>query len=236
MSLLAVRFRALALLITLALPLVLAGPARGDIITQYTFPTVNLGTTGPGYQPTTVAANTTATDVSISPTVASATIENFGYPTDPVLRLEPGPGVTTAALAVANNTFFAFTVSANPGFVLNLNNLTFDAGRGGETTPRGWVLRSSVDGFASDIDTQLVPTVRPDFTAFTVNLSGAQFNDLSAVTFRLYDFVPGGGQSLEFDNVTLNGTPSPVPEPHSLGLFGLGALGLVGYAWRRRAA
>ena len=83
---------------------------------------------------------------------------------------------------------------------------------------------------------QLVPTVRPDFTAFTVNLSGAQFNDLSAVTFRLYDFVPGGGQSIEFDNVTLNGTPSPAPEPHSLGLFGLGALGLVvGYAWPRRA-
>ena len=225
--------RTLTVLLTMALPAMSASLARGDILVQYTFPTVNLSPTGPGYQPTAVAAGATATAVAISADVAVATIENFGYPTDPVLRIEPGPGSTTAALAVANNEFFTFTVTANPGLLLDLDNLTLDSGRGGDSAPRGWVVRSSVDGFAADLDTQLVPTVRPVFTAFSVNLGGPQFNNLSAVTFRVYTFVPFGGQSLEYDNVTLNGTVV-VPEPLGLGLFGLGAVGLAGYAWRRR--
>jgi hypothetical protein len=32
----------------------------------------------------------------------------------------------------------------------------------------------------------------------------------------------------------VNGTPSPVPEPSDLALAGVGAVGLLGFAWRRR--
>jgi hypothetical protein len=83
--------------------------------------------------------------------------------------------------------------------------LTFDAARGGGAMPRGWALLSSVDGFANPIDTQEAMSQRPDLTSYKVDLSGPTFQGLTTVTFRMYVYVPGGGQSLEFSNVTLNG-------------------------------
>jgi hypothetical protein len=45
--------------------------------------------------------------------------------------------------------------------------------------------------------------------------------------------IPGSAD-LQAANFTLTGTPLAVPEPSSLALCGLGAVGLVGYARRRR--
>jgi hypothetical protein len=221
MTPLAARFRFLALLISLVLPVVGAGLARGDIVAQYTFSPAcppNCDRMGDGYQATSdVTVFATATDVSLSdgiPDSDECYIED--PPTGPpygftVLRLQPSNGLTGADStspdqAVANDKYFQFTVVADPDFVLNLDNLSFDCARGGAAMPRGWVLRSDVDGFASDIDTQEVLTQRPILTSFTVDLSGPQFQNLCEVTFRIYTFVPSAGLSLEYSNVTLNGS------------------------------
>jgi hypothetical protein len=58
-------------------------------------------------------------------------------------------------------------------------------------------------------------------------------------TTLIADLFPSGHVALydcssqTFDNVILN-TPDPVPEPTSLALLAAGALGLLGYGWKRR--
>jgi hypothetical protein len=66
----------------------------------------------------------------------------------------------------------------------------------------------------------------------SINLSAAAFQELtSPIEFRLSISTPGTGQSLEFDNVTLNGAVTPVPEPAALALAGAAA---AGWLVRRR--
>jgi hypothetical protein len=206
----------LALLIGL-LPVVGAGLARGDILVTYDFATPTTDPTertGPGFAPAIVDPDVDATDVSLSddlPVPAEPFIADrdpsYGRP---VLRIEPGDGSTSPDDAVAGGKFFEFTVTASPGVLLVLDDLTFSSARGGAAVPRGWVLLSSVDGFAGTIASAEVPSVRPDLTSFTVDLSDPVFQGLPEVTFRIYTFVPVGGQSVEYVDVTLNG--SVVPE------------------------
>jgi hypothetical protein len=212
----AARLRFLALLIGL-LPVVGAGPARGDILVTYDFATPTMDPTertGPGFAPAIVDPDVDATDVSLSddlpepgePFIADR-VPPYGRP---VLRIDPGDGSTTPEDAVAGGKFFEFTVTANEGFLLELDSLTFCAARGGASTPRGWVVQVSVDGGPFDFPNWcVVATVRPDLTAFSVDLSGPDFQDLSEVTFRIYTFVPAGGQSVEYVDVTLNGMVVP---------------------------
>jgi hypothetical protein len=224
MTPLAARSLFLALLISLALPLVGAGRARGDVVAQYALgangelsnPAVlNAGRSGPGYEATDFDINVTASNISLSDSIPPSAEEYIEITSPsyvdangnqfPVLRFQPGNNSRSPDEAVTKDKYFQFTVTANAGLSLNLTSLTFDCARGGGAMPRGWVLLSSVDGFANPIDTQEVLTQRPNLTNFTVDLSGASFQQLSAVTFRMYVYVPGGGQSLEYSNVTLNG-------------------------------
>jgi hypothetical protein len=55
------------------------------------------------------------------------------------------------------------------------------------------------------IDSEDVPTVRNVLTPFTIDLSGASFQGLTEVTFRIYGYTPSGGQSVEFSDLVLNG-------------------------------
>ncbi|HEV3204266.1 MAG TPA: hypothetical protein VGY77_07780 [Gemmataceae bacterium] len=205
------RFQFLALLISL-LAVGGATPARGDIVAQYTFPTETMGVerTGPGFAATTTADNATATDIALSdslPDPAEPFIADRAPPYGrPVLRIDPGDGSTSADEAIANGTFFEFSVTAADGFVINVDTLTFSAARGGALTPRGWVVLSDVDGFTNPIGMAEVPSQRPDLTSFAIHLHDPSFQGLTEVTFQIYTFVPNGGQSVEYVDVTLNGT------------------------------
>lgn len=109
---------------------------------------------------------------------------------------------------------------------MNFSNLTFNAARGGGATPRGYDIRSSVDNFASSLATEDLPTQRPNWTRVDVDLSATAFDNLtSEVEFRFYVYAPETTNSLEFDDITLNGTV--IPEPSSLVLLGLAALSMI---------
>jgi hypothetical protein len=225
MTLVATRYRFLALLVSLVLPLVGAGLARGqNIIAQWNFDTVDQsgygsgnGTvrTGLGYEAQIVDPSATALDISLSDSLPDTTeswIELFpGGLTDPVygtpvLRVPPGSQSRNPYEAIANNRYFEFTVFANGG-LLHLESLTFDAARGGAATPRGWILLSlNAAGVASFVDTQDAFTQRPSFYNYAVDLSGSSYQNLSQITFRIYTYTPSSGQSLEYDNITIYGT------------------------------
>jgi hypothetical protein len=199
-------------LISLVLPLSSAGLALGDVLVQYTFPTPTSDPsqrTGPGFAATTVDDFAMATDVSLSdqlPVPGENFIDDrspmYGRP---VLRIDPGGSSTTADQAVANARYFEFTLAADDGFLLDLDNLMFGAARGGSGTPRGWVVRSNVDGFASNIATADITTVRADLKLYTVDLSSPAYLDLTEITFRIYSYAPAAGNSVEYVDVTVNG-------------------------------
>jgi hypothetical protein len=174
----------------------ISAPVPAAIITQYTAP-------GSSFAPTTVAPFTTAGPLNDTGSWADLqpgdTLPNSVF-------LQQNVASPTPAAGVANNQFFQFSTSASTGFSLNLSNLTFDAGRGGPSTPRGWVLRSSVDSFSSTIATADVNTQQPTMSPFAVNLAAPVFQNLSDVTFRLYGYAPGTGVGMFYDNLTLNGS------------------------------
>jgi hypothetical protein len=47
-------------------------------------------------------------------------------------------------------------------------------------------------------------------------------NITDSVTFRFYTQTPTAAQSLALDNITFNGTVTPVPEPSFFAFIGLG--------------
>jgi hypothetical protein len=238
--------RAPTVLLTLAAGLCAAAPARAQVIASWTFGTVNMPgvQTGPQFAPDTTNPNAAVTNVT-SGSAANILIEvdspvdgttGMTYPTAPFLRaVTAGAASPDEATALANNTYWTITVTPNNGFRASLASLVFDVARGGGATPRGWYVYESVDGFTLGSALQSNPNdpdQRPTFGNVTVPLTAARFQNLtSPIEFRMYISTPATGQSLDFDNIVLNGTVAPVPEPSSLALVGLA---VTGWAARRR--
>lgn len=117
-------------------------------------------------------------------------------------------------LAISNDDYMTFTVSAENGLVLNLNDLSFRtrANQTGNSAER-WALFSSVDGFVSGAEiatgqTTDIGTWSGVSNNIVVLLSDARFQALSEITLRLY--IYGGntnsGSATLFDKVLLSGT------------------------------
>jgi len=107
--------------------------------------------------------------------------------------------------AVDLGKYFEFTLTADPGHVLDMDSLTFGVGRSA-TGPRQWQWRSSVDGFAAAIDTYTSvhagltrsggilanPDSDSSWTGNVLDLSAAAFQGLEALTLRFYGFNAEG--------------------------------------------
>ena len=218
----------------------LAGHAVAVPITlvQYTFPTAHGAgvETGSGFNPTTIAAGIDALyNMAVRDTANTITIgtENPtpNYASQPVLRVDPDGSSSSLAQAITNNKYFVFSISPEDGYYLDLLRLDFNAARGGAGAPRGWGLRSSADLFATTLGSSDIGTVRPNWTAYSVPLTAAYFDQVTdALTFRVYIYSPADGSTIEFDDITLVGEAfleQAVPEPATLSLVALGILGLL---------
>jgi hypothetical protein len=95
--------------------------------------------------------------------------------------------------------YLEFTLTPDPGKTLDMTSLEFGVGRSG-TGPRQWEWRSSVDGYATAINTYATvngglsetggvltnPDSNSSWTGNVLDLSGGDFQGLTGVTFRLF--------------------------------------------------
>jgi hypothetical protein len=139
-------------------------------------------------------------------------------------------GFTTGATIDAND-YFTFTLAANSGYKMGFTSFDFYAqvDKDGPTTA---VLRSSLDGYASDIGSVL--TLNQTNTGYAVNLTGTAYQNLTnPITFRLYGYNAGkDAGTFQVNDYQFNGLTEAVPEPASVALLGIGGLLMGGYMRR----
>ncbi len=138
-------------------------------------------------------------------------------------------GFNTGDTFNADN-YLGFTVTADPGFILNLDSLDFDTNFiGTSALDFNFTLdiRTSVDNFGTSLATlNRFPPADPadrnaNLAAPTIDLSGSSFQGLNQIEVRFFFFDTGndGSQRIyRIDNVDLQGL-SIVPEPGVMALF-----------------
>ena len=95
--------------------------------------------------------------------------------------------LTNIANAVSGNDYMQFTITPNSGFQFNVTTIVFNVQRSA-TGLRGIALRSSLDGYTTNIDTEKAIADNANSTqvvTFTVNQTG----NTSAVTYRIYGSI-----------------------------------------------
>ncbi len=155
------------------------------------------------------------------------TLNGTGTAQNSVSPISAGPGVPTTAFnggsewygqngfpagSVCNvNAYLQFTITPNSGFELNISSLVLRMRRSNTGSPAGsgptqWCLRSSQDGFTSDLATG---TMNHNYSNYSVLLTGFAHIP-TAVTFRLYGYgvtvSSGGNNRLVLDNVSVQGS------------------------------
>ncbi|MFM6632773.1 MAG: PEP-CTERM sorting domain-containing protein [Microcystis panniformis] len=143
---------------------------------------------------------------------------------------------------VDTNQYVEFAVQPGAGFQIGFTNLQLNANM--DDTQLDLVLRSSVDGFTSNLGTQVSLTT--SFNTYSFDLSSLA-PQTGPVQFRLYGLNASGLNVLFIANnsanvagggfVALNGdiTPTPtVSTPEPSGIVSLIAVGALGAASLRR--
>jgi hypothetical protein len=181
----------------------------------------NYGFTGSSFASADTDVNSTAGDM----TVGSGLNYSFNT-TSGNLVLNKNSIGNNAAGAISGNDYLQFVLTPAASYHLNLSGntillqaVTSGAGEG------HWFLRSSLDGYASDI-TGLSGTSTTTFTDATGTIPSSGFDNLPTITFRLYVYEDKN-QDVTFDNIRVNGL-AVVPEPvtAALGIFA-GLFGVV---------
>ncbi|NMC19898.1 MAG: hypothetical protein GYA33_05695 [Thermogutta sp.] len=217
-----------------------APSVRAEIILQYTFPTIGTGwvKTADWLAPDEIHPNLKdSVDMRIGDAgTAWLAVWNW-YPSQdgtPYLNADPADGVGTADGAIFWDSAFSFSFEPEPGLAINLSSLEFDVAR--RYADRGWVLRSSLDNFSGTLAEQTGASAPTTWNHVSVDLSPETFQNIAGpVTFRFYVYASTGGYStVDFDNITLNGTVVPVPEPAIWWLLPAGVVGVVAAAARGR--
>ncbi len=117
--------------------------------------------------------------------------------------------VTSIANAVAGNDYMEFTITPNAGYEFEISTIIFDIQRSGAGFA-GIALRSSIDGYATNIDGEKAIADIGGTQVISFNVS--QASSAVAVTYRLYGYAEtvGGTGRIEGpgDNIVIHGSIS----------------------------
>jgi hypothetical protein len=116
--------------------------------------------------------------------------------------------LTSIANAVTGNDYMEFTITPNVGYEFSVSSVVIRFQRSA-TGPSALVLRNSLDGYATNLDTQYAITDNTSTQTFTFTFS--QANTATAVTYRLYAYAEAGtgtggpGDDVVNDDIVVNG-------------------------------
>ncbi|SDR79697.1 Lamin Tail Domain [Formosa sp. Hel1_31_208] len=114
---------------------------------------------------------------------------------------------TNIATAIAGNNYMEFTITPNVSYQFNVTDIVVNFERSA-TGPRGILLRSSLDGYITDIDTEKVIADDTSVQSFTFTVG--QTGNTSAVTYRIYGWAEATGGTGGFEgtgnDITVNGS------------------------------
>jgi len=167
-------------------------------LSQYAF-------TGEVFTATTTDPNVTAGTLTKHAGLYDLISDSNGYASDPEAMATPPDDATNIAQAITKNSYVYFQLDAKAGYVLNLSSITFNAARSGASTPRGYGVLTSVDSYAASIGNADLATQRTTWTAVNISLTGAAFQGLSTITFRIYVYGPYQGTYVDLDDITISG-------------------------------
>jgi len=150
---------------------------------------------------------------------------DFGaYASSPALIANFVATNSDVATALTNDSVITFDLTVGTKVTdLDLSSLSFNAARGGSSTPRGYAVYVTTPSTTNQLVQAAVTvnTVRTNWSSQFVNLSGvSSLQNLSAgqvVRFILPIFSPSPGSSLELDDLTVRGAVSPRPLPAYVG-------------------
>lgn len=119
--------------------------------------------------------------------------------------------------AINNSMYLQFSISPNAGYQLDLTNIILTIRRSNTGSPAGsgptsWSLRSSLDGYSTDIAAN---SLTHNYNNYTVTLGSSFINLYSTVTFRLYGYntnvASGGTSRLVVNNISIDGLGTVLP-------------------------
>lgn len=114
---------------------------------------------------------------------------------------------TSIANAVSGNDYMEFTITPNSGYEFNVTTMVFNVQRSG-TGLRGIALRSSVDSYAANIDTEMA--IADNTSVQTITFTVSQTGNTAAATYRIYGWAESTGGSGGFEgsgnDIIVNGT------------------------------
>ena len=158
-------------------------------------------------------SGTGGTNNTVSIADFSATIPTKAYNGSTVYYGEGG----WPSGALDPSAYLQFTITPNTGYQLDISSVVLTMRRSTTGTAAGsgpttWSLRSSVDGYTSDLGSGALTT---GIQSFTVNLGSSFLMRSTGVTFRLYGYnsvvTTGGLSRVVMDNVTINGIGTILP-------------------------
>jgi hypothetical protein len=139
-----------------------------------------------------------------------------------------------------NGGYLAFTVTAAPGYHFSLTDLSFDAARSGAAGTRGYTFYTALNGAAfaytdsnGIFDIHNETGTRASLQARSIDLSAPEYQNLTSIAFRIYAATDNSGHGVEFNNISLNGTVTVIPEPSTFALMA-GFLVFALVTFRRR--
>jgi len=143
---------------------------------------------------------------------ANAVFSNFTY-TSPYGNCTPTNNVFSAIYMNNANVidlaeYLSFTITANGGFALKPDSLRFNIVAEFLQANNRWFIRSSLDNYGADISTGVITNTSQ---TTSVSLTAAAYQNISAITFRLYVAKMNTNGKLFLDDVQLFGTTLTIP-------------------------
>lgn len=184
--------------------------------------------------PFTFSAGETQTNVQSAQLTLSSSVNPSDSTGQYGFKISGANEQTSLSGALTAGHYMDFSITAAPGFVLNLSSIEMN-GQSSSTGAADVALLSTVDGFTSSSVIASVTGANKtggfdtDTSGFgqAIDLTASKFQNLSSISFRIYGWNSTSGAGLTYlrnltgNDLIINGSLVAVPEPSSTLPLGL---------------